>query len=256
MRALRIVLFAHVLWATLGSTDVLAQATGDMPARARELAELRAEVDRLDAEVRAARDQERRSLSTLAAQRDEVAVLLRRERARVTELRSRLAEVESARAEAAADGGDLRQSVLAAADELIVTVEGGLPFRLDDRVGALRTLRTDVAGGRLSPENAASRLWQFMEDEIRLARDVGVYRDVVMLEGRRELVEVAKIGMFALYVRAADGRIAHAVSRDGGFHFELLTAPGSVRAVQKLFDALDRQIRSGEHELPIGRTVR
>lgn len=232
-----------------------AQDDADVTRRAQEIAELRAEVDRLDAEIRTARDLERRALGALAAQREEIAVLLRRERARVGELRARLADVDAAREAAAAGGGDLRRSVLLAADSLIVTVERGLPFRLDDRLDVLRTLRGDVTRGRVSPENAASRLWQFIEDEIRLARDVGRYRDVVEIEGERELVDVAKLGMFALYVRTADGRVAHAVTRGGAFELERLTAPGDVGAVQTLLDALHRRVLTGEHELPLGRTI-
>jgi hypothetical protein len=256
VRIIRTIARAAVL-SLLGGTLLLPRvsAQDDTAARARELAAARADVERLEAEIRAARDRERRAMGTLAAQRDEIAVLLRRERIRVDELRSRLADLEAARAQASVGGGDLRSTVLAAADGLIEVVSGGLPFRLDDRLGALGAVRDDVAGGRLSSENATSRLWQFIEDEIRLAGDIGRYRDVVELDGRRELVEIAKLGMLALYVRTTDGRIAHAVEREDGFVFEPLEAPGDVRAVQRLFDALGRRVLGGEHELPLERDL-
>lgn len=229
-------------------------STDELTDEVRALAALRAEIEGIEAELTEIREIGRSRNRSLAAQVEDLQLLVQEEFRRVDELqrsvdqRSEVVEARRLR------GSEVDSTLQAALIDVWHSLDRRAPFRLAERRGELDALDQDLERGLLDPETATSRLWQFVEDEIQLARGVGIHRQAVEVDGQRILADVVRLGMLALYVRTPDGRYAHAVPGDDGtWRFEVLTDPGRRDAVHTFFRAVERQVRSGRFDLPLPR---
>ncbi len=232
-----------------------------LPARAEpepdaaRLARLRAEVDELQERLDRARStaaSERRSLQT---QKADLEVLLNKEQLRQKTLKRMRARQLDEQRKAESRSALLVEPALGAAHRLRRLVEQTLPFRHEQRLQAVDEIIASLRGPAADPAVALSRLWQLLEDEIRLTAESGLHRQVIALEGRRLLVEVVHLGMGALYFRTEDGRFGWADPGDGkGYTFRLFSDEQRIAAVETLFDALRKQIRKGAFALPLALT--
>lgn len=221
----------------------------DHQAQAEQLASLRAEVEALSEQLGSEKDEAKGRLRAVEAQRVEVDVQIRRQELRMDRL---LAEEVSQRAAIeGAGGGDasVREAVERGIESMRSEVRVGLPFKTELRLAALQELDDKLAANTLSAEQAAARLWAFAEDERRLARENTLDRQVIPLDGEQVLVDVARIGMVAMYWRAPDGRLGRAQAVAGGWRYPVFEAP-EADAVDGLFEALGKGIRSGFFTLP------
>lgn len=231
---------------------------GDGPAEpdptdglARELVQKRGAVEKLSSELELAKAAEREALRALAQQRADVERRLKALEHEREELDRTLSEREAAAAAREAGRKALTPLVVRHLDALAGYVKGALPFKTAERVQALEELRREVEAGRTSPEQALSRLWSALEDELRLTRDTGLYRQQLDVDGRPQLVDVAKLGMVLLYVRTLDGRFGFAAQDGAGaWKAVLLTDPAGRDRVRRLFEALDGHARQGHFALP------
>ena len=215
--------------------------------RGARLAELRAEAEALHSEVSRERADLDADLADLDTRRREIELEADRERLALDKLNQRIAD---ARAEDAGSGEQfdgLQPVLFEGITTLRARIGAGIPFRREERLAALDALETGLRSHTLSPDRAASRLWQQVEDELSLSRENSLDRQVIEIDGTENLAEVARLGMIAMYWRTEDGRL-------GWFGSDGRTLPASTRAeraqIDALFTALDRRIRSGWFELP------
>ncbi len=227
-----------------------AARAADAPDYAENLARLRGEVEALSGEVELRKEELRGDLRAWSAQEAEIQAAIRQQELRLEQLTLAAERERALVTEGEAAAVDLTEAVLAGARRLEETVAAGLPFRTGDRLAELERIREQLEGGDVPPERAASLLWGFVEDELRLARENTLDRQVITLDGETVLVSVARLGMVALYFRTEDGRVGAALPEGGGWRWAVYEDAGQARQVSDLFDALARQIRSGFFELP------
>jgi hypothetical protein len=218
--------------------------------RAAELASLRREVETLSTELALKKDDVRARLKAIEAQKAEVQVQLRREELRLAQVEGEAASRRAAVAENATRGATLGPAVLAAAETLRRYVETGLPYHRADRLSELERLLAQLAAGDLSAEAATARLWAFGEDELRLARESGLDRQVVSIGGSEVLADVARLGMAGMYCRTDAGLAGVARRASGTWTWVALTERDDIRAVESLFEKFKHGVRSGDFLLP------
>lgn len=245
----------RTLAGVLGSTLLLgalagAEEAGEMENLARELIARRTEVERLSGQVELKKAELREELRGAAQQRTDlerqVAALEQELGALRAQSGAQAAAVESRQAARAA----LRPLVLAQLDALLGQVERGLPFRARERAEELRRLREELESGRLAPPEALGRVWSSYEDELRLCRENGLYRQEIELEGQKQLADVARLGMVLLYFRTLDGRYGLIVPSPDGWRYEPARARAAEGQIAALFEALEKHIRQGFFPLP------
>ena len=218
--------------------------------QAERLAELRTEVERLSSEVREAQEVHRAELRSLELQKTEMQNRIRQEEVRLDQLQ-RLADKQRQTIEAESKAGEVLLPVLTQAmTDLEAQIQAGLPYHTDERLAEVGKLRTQLDEGTLSPQKASSRLWQLVEDELRLARESQLNHQVIDLEGEQVLADVARVGMIAMYFRTPDGRAGTVTGTPGAYTWTTYGDSTSVTQVNHLFDSLDKQIRVGFFELP------
>lgn len=214
------------------------------------LVELRSEVERLTDALEDTRRDRRSAAQGFAARKAQLEAELQREQLRVRQLREardrKRAEIEAAKADDAA----LLPVVEAGAAALRAHIADGLPFRRDPRAAAVDRIEEKVAEGLLTPRAALSRLWALVEDELRMTRDTGLYRETLDIDGAPMMVDVVRFGAVGLYLRTGDGRVGTVARLAGEWRTTLLDDPESKARVDALFDGFKKQIRVGFYTLP------
>lgn len=222
----------------------------EMTQRAKQLAELRTEVEALSGSLELEQEALRADLRSLQLQQAELEGRVRQEEVRLAELERLLAERKEALESDTLADTHLRPMLEDAMRTVEASIRGSLPYRTDERLQAVDTLRQGLNDGTLPPRAAVAKLWQVVEDEIRLTQENVLDRQVVEMGGERHLAKVARVGMVALYVRTEDDRFASAVRDGSGWTYEPITGDGVVQ-VASLFESLRGQIRVGWFDLPL-----
>lgn len=232
------------------ATALPAVAQDDPGSFARELSALRTEVEQLSETLQLEREALRSDLRASELRRAELEARIRQEELRLSELQR---EVERQREVISADDvahEHLVPMLKTAIARYREVVRSGLPYRQDARIGAFDEIEAKLDEGTLDPRRAVGRLWTLVEDELRLTRENIMDRQVVALDGEEVLVDVARIGMVALFFRTEDGRYGRAVPAADGWVWTRLDDGTQVAQLTELFDALEKQVRVGWFDLP------
>lgn len=241
-------------WAVVVLLNVLPLAgvasADNVDTLAERLIALRGEVDDLSAELTLQREEQKQQMAALMSQRSELAAAIKREQRLQTKLRKGLEQNREAARKAGADEKALEPVLATVIDELRLHIETGLPFKRAERLAALDEVAQQMSSGILSASRAANRLWRFYEDEIRLTRENGLYRQSIAVDGESLLSDVVRLGMMAMYFRTPDERYGMAQQSAEGWQFHLISDEENQRRVAALFESLQKQIRSGVFELP------
>jgi hypothetical protein len=223
---------------------------------AEKLAELRIEVDDLDASIRSRRARVDAELSGLETRLAELKVEEDAARLRVTALEGELSELKSGATKQGEQKQALFSVVEAAALRLETAVKSGLPYKTQERLAALSQILDDLRTGQVAPEAAAVRIWRFAEDERRLA--AAVERSEIKLSIKDgeppRLVQAVRVGMVALYTYSANGTWGSVVRDEtGAFSFFAVRDKAQIRDIKRLFESVEKKIYEGRYTLPIGK---
>jgi hypothetical protein len=218
---------------------------------AQRLSTLRGDVEALSAKLSSLTADNRDELRSLARQKADLELELKKEDVRVAKLQAAVAQKRAAIQEDKGRDAEITPLFVRNVEQVRKHVAASLPFRTEERLGELDKLEEQLRTGLLSPPRALSRLWTFVEDEFRLTRENGLYQQTVNVEGQEHLADVVRIGSVALFFKTSDGSVGHAVrSEDGRYKYEVVSDAEGKKQVLTLFDNFRKQIRAGYFELP------
>jgi hypothetical protein len=150
---------------------------------------------------------------------------------------------------------DQQQTELA--DKLTFTVAqlkdsilSSLPYRTTERLNSITEIEQQLTSGELSSSQATIRVWNLLEDEKRLNRENSLDKATIQFGGESVLVEVARIGMVALYCMTSDGRLGFVERQGTDWTWVEVTDPSQQEGLRTLFTDLQKGVRSGSHILP------
>ena len=238
----------RLLWLGLLFTPVALAA--DVDALAENLAQLRGEVEALSNELTLEKEDLRSRLRAMAAQKADLQVQVRQQELRAEQLDQAVEAEREAREAHIESTSALVDPVRDSIHEVRGVVQEGVPFHTEQRLGELDGLESALDGGEKTPREVASALWSFCEDEKRLARENALDRQVVELDGESMLVDVARLGMVALFFKTDAGEVGQAI-KGAGWSWERIEDAEERARVLELFGALEKQIRVGLFELPL-----
>lgn len=224
-------------------------ARADESDQARRLAELRAEVENLAAEIEQVKEEARGELRSIELQKTDLEARIRQEEVRVKELERLMARQKEALESEKIAGEVLTPVLLGALGDIRASIRATLPYRTEDRLVEVDKLETQIQDGSLTPQRATTRVWQLIEDELRLTRENILDEQVAALPDGEALVQVARIGMVMMFWRADDGTIGTVTGTPGSWSYVALSGSDATQ-VEALFDALEKQVRVGYFQLP------
>ncbi len=239
-----------VLTLTAACFSPSASAQESLETLARELVAMRGEVEQLQSRLDELQQAQRARRLALAGQRAELEGKLRQARLQEKQLRRSLEEQREAIRRAQSEDQALAPLLHRLIERQRQRVQSGLPFKTQERLALLDEIQTELEHGVISAAQAATRLWAFIEDEARLARESGLYRQPVDIGGEIVLAEVARLGLIALFYRSPEGRVGYLQRDENAWRARPITDPEAGRQVDELFEALARQVHSGFFLLP------
>lgn len=225
-------------------------ADGDVQALAKRLAELRSEVESLSSQVENKKADINAKLRSVRSQKADLEMQIQREEVRLEQLRQAVQKHQDRIAAQNETRADLAPAAKKAIGEVRHTVAQSLPFKRSERLAELDKLEEQLDDELISPQKATARLWQFLEDELRLARENGLYRQIVEVDGDEVLADVARVGMIAIYFKTEDGRVGMAEKSAEGWKWTKVSGEENTKRVRNLFDSFKKNIRVGYFEIP------
>jgi hypothetical protein len=231
----------------VAATPALGDSVTDL---AKRLSALRGEVEALSAELAQKEADMRDELRSLARQKAELDLEVKKEQTRLQKTQVTIQEKKKA-IEAEKQASQTLVPVFdKALGQVRAYVDRSLPFRLSERQSELTKIEDQYKAGLLTADRALARLWGFVEDELRLTRETGMYRQTITLDGQDQLADVVRVGTVMLYFKTGDGTVGHAKKRGEQWEFVLVEDPPQKRQIEGLFDSMKKQIRSGYFEVP------
>jgi hypothetical protein len=215
-----------------------------------ELARMRLEVEDLAARIDERRASMRTREQALAARQTEVELDIQREELRVARVEKLLDERRQKNEAVSERSKRFVPLVAEAAEQLRRVVRAGLPFHVEERLADIDAIVTGVDEGLVLPHDGLARLWDRVEDELRLTRENGAHSQVVSLDGQEVLAEVARLGMVAMFFRTPDGRVGAANQTRDGWRWRVASSQADEQRIAALFDSFRKQIRTGLFEIP------
>ncbi len=134
--------------------------------------------------------------------------------------------------------------------DLEKTIKNGLPFKVEQRLNAIKKIKNDLAQNSITQERALALLWASYDDNIRLTKEIGIFKQHVKLDDQKILAQVAKLGSVMLFFKSPDKRVGYAEQKNGSYSYKLANNEDDIKRINSLFDALNKQIRTGYFTIP------
>lgn len=217
---------------------------------AQSLIRIRGEVEELQNQLDMEKQDHKIKMDALGSQLSDLSIENRRQRLSVEKMEQAFQKLEEAKVTRLSSEEALLPVVSASLDKLRNVVKNSLPFKVEDRLAELNDLEAQLKSGKVDPNRTVNRLWAFIEDEIRLTRENGVYSQSITLNGENVLADVAKLGSMFIYFQTSNNQVGLARKENDGWQFVELQDPNARQDIDKLFDSLRKQIRQGYFELP------
>ncbi len=145
---------------------------------------------------------------------------------------------------------DLTPIVTEALDALEKEIKAGIPFKVEERIAALHQIKADLKNGNISQEKALALTWASYDDALRLTKEIGQFKQEITLDGKATMAKIAKVGSVMMFFATPDDRVGY-VKQDGKKYSYVVTTDKAERdQIIDLFDALQKQIRTGYFTLP------
>ena len=217
---------------------------------AEELIGLRSQIESIQLAMQQERDQYQTQSNSLNLVKSDLMASNQRLESEIAQTELRLTELTRAETDASSSQLELKEFFSGAENRLLTHIEQSLPLRKKERLAALTAIDQDLAEGKSSPHLSITKLWNLLEDELRLQSDLALFKQSLEIDGKTQLVDLATIGMITAYYRSADDTYGQLIQTDDGWQSKQLDSDSAQAAAKKLFETLQKQIRTGPITLP------
>lgn len=209
--------------------------------------QLRNEVSELSDDFRTEKELLKSKIQTLALEKMDLDSKLRRQEISLQATQKKLTQAKSLK--------DIKYPEF---DQIISTfldfetqrLTKTLPYKLEERLDYIQKIKTDFLEDKSPSDKILQNLWSHIEDEIQLAKDISLDKDVLTIDGQPTLVEIAKVGMLMLFYKTADGQYGYLDYKTGPWKPVLISDSGQSILIESFFESLKKQIRTGYFEFP------
>ena len=211
---------------------------------------LRGDVERLYTDIKENKERYNTEMKSLSLQITDSEAQINRENTALKLAQTELQKVTSQIQETSSGNEEIKPLVLNAITLLEQAIKEGIPFMVEGRVADLHKIKSDLEAGLITNEKALSLVWVSLDDTIRLTKEIGLFKQQIDFKGQKVLAQIAKLGSVAMFFSTPSNQVGFVVKKDGAYEYKQMTDPEDVKKIVALFDALQKQIRTGFFELP------
>jgi len=229
------------------NSSVQAQNNTEM---VKSIMKMRADVEGLYSKIDENKDNYKAQMKSYAMQvADNEAQINRKETAlKLSEAEASKLETEIAQKSTSAN--DLTPLLTQALENLEDIVKTGLPFKKEERLSDIEKIRKDLKNGDVTQEKALSLVWASYDDTLRMTKEVGLFKQQITIDNEEKLAKVAKIGTAMMFFMTPDDKVGYVKNDNGKYSYVPANDEKSQAQIHTLFDALQKQIRTGYFNLP------
>ena len=232
---------------TLFSSSVFAQSSEEI---VESIMKLRGEVESLYTQIDENKDYYKAQMKSLSMQSADSEAQINREKTSIKLAESELQKIQTKIASTSSDNVELKPLIADAISHLESSIKEGIPFQVNERIASLKKIKTQLDENEITQERALAMVWASYDDAIRLTKEIGIFKQQIEINGKTLLAKVAKIGSVMMFFQAPDESVGYVTKATDGYEYKVVTNPEDIKKVTNLFDALQKQIRTGYFTLP------
>lgn len=237
--------FVSFAAALLCASVVFAQAEN----LAERLIGLRGKVETLQDEIEAKQQDHRSRMNASAQRRASIDAEIQAKELQLRQLRQLIAEQREKNRQANESAAAITPTLKSVASLLEKYVDSALPFKTDERKQSVTELVSKVERGDISAPQGLNRLWSLYEDEFRITRENGLFRQTITVDGKEQLSDVIRLGTMMMFFRTSTGAVGTVRRNADSFVYERMSG-GDAEQIEALFSAFEKQVRTGFFEMP------
>jgi len=134
--------------------------------------------------------------------------------------------------------------------KLETLIKAGIPFKVEERLASINKIKSDLKAGNITQEKALSLVWASYDDAIRITKEIGLFKQQIEINGEAKMAKVAKLGSIILYFATPDDKVGYVTKEGNSYKYKVEEDGDKVQKIVALFDALQKQIRTGYFSLP------
>lgn len=217
------------------------------------LIELRTEVERLNNEINFAKEEHKQEMNYLWTQKNDMQAELERNDKSLQKLQTQLDKKIAENSEKGKSSEELKPVFMQQIDYVHEYINTSIPFKKSQRLADLKDLQDQVNQNLISTQRGFNKLWALIEDEIRLTKETGLYKQTIAIEGLEEkkLVDIVRLGMMNIYFSTPEGEYGKLARTKDNWVFEISENIEDKKQISELFDSLGKQVRTGLFTLPM-----
>jgi|ACQI01.1.fsa_nt_gi chromosome segregation ATPase len=249
MKRLNLISAVIAINAALVTTSYADQKLDQMSEK---LIQLRGEVEQLNSEISFLKDEHKQEMNFLWTQKNETQSEIERNKRVLERLTNDLQEAKQKSAETGINTEELLPEFKQAVLKVKTYIDQSLPFKQQERIASLLEIEEQVNQKLIPVQRGFNKLWAFVEDEIRLTKESGLYQSSVQVDGqdRKQLVDVARIGMMQMYFLTQENQVGMLTGSTGNWSYKMIDGADQQQQVTYLFESLQKQVRTGLFPLP------
>lgn len=236
-----------MITATLLSSSLFATTDNEL---ARSIIQLRGDVETLYTDIKENKQRYNSQMKSLSMQITDSDAQINRKATSIKLAQNELEKVKAKIQETSSGNSEIKPLVLNALDLLEKSIKEGIPFMVEQRVMELQKIKDDLNENLITNEKALSLTWASYDDTIRVTKEIGLFKQQIDFNGKKVLAQIAKIGSVALFFSTPTNEVGYVLKDNSKYIYKHITNPEDIEKIVVLFDALQKQIRTGYFELP------
>ncbi|MEA2073149.1 MAG: DUF3450 family protein [Campylobacterota bacterium] len=211
---------------------------------------LRGDVENLYTEIKENKDSYHSQMKSLSMQITDSEAQINRKTTAIKLAKNELDKVTTQIKETSTGNTEIKPLVLNALVLLEKSIKEGIPFMVEARVASLHKIKADLNDNLITNEKALALTWASYDDTIRVTKEIGLFKQQIEVNGKKVLAKIAKLGSVALFFSTPTDQVGFVVKDGSKYSYKHITNPEDIKKIVALFDALQKQIRTGYFEVP------
>ncbi len=241
------IIYSLALSATLLSSSLNATTNEKL---VNSIIELRGDVENLYTDIKENKESYHSQMKSLSMQITDSQAQINRESTSTKLAKNELEKIKTKIKESSSGNSEIKPLVLNALDLLEKSIKEGIPFMVEARVADLHKIKSDLNEGLITNEKALSLTWASYDDTIRVTKEIGLFKQQINFKGKSVLAQIAKLGSVAMFFSTPSNEVGFVVKDGDKYEYKHITNPEDIKKIVALFDALQKQIRTGFFSLP------
>lgn len=240
-------IMAAMICSTLSLTSMQANSDENL---VKSIMKLRGEVESLYRKIDDNKEMHKSQMKSYAMQKADAEAQINRQETSIKQLESQINKVREQIAKASHKNEDIKPILLKAIEDLTDNIQAGIPFKTKARTAELAKIKEQLTSNSITPEKGLSLVWASYDDALRLTKENGLFKQNITVGGKEKLCQIAKLGTIAMFFATPDESVGYAVKTDNGYTYKIEQDKEQRKKIVALFDAFQKQIRTGYFSLP------